>query len=312
VPSPEHKPHDDVGLALKVLQGMGKLPPSVPRCIGELALDGTIRPVRGLFARLMTEVEILGADYPPTVIPAAQSAEGYHAARARCRKVRVANRLGEILDYCYNTHTLPEATGPEWKPEKVLDPSEAPEHVQALVSRMSHYMRLMVIAPPGAGVMLASRLVPSYMPHLTHGEAVVLSMIQSRAGLLDMGQGMALARPFRAPHHTVSEAAMIGKQDRPGEVQLATYGVLLLDEIHEFARHTLDATRQAKGHMDVRMIGTAPPCPCGRSGPTMQNAGLTCRCPLPAQQRHRARLLEIAKMFDMTVIDLNREARGSP
>jgi magnesium chelatase family protein len=311
IPSPDHKSHDDVNLALRTLQAMGKLPPGVPDCFGELALDGTIRPVRGLFARLMTYIETLGSPSPVIVIPAAQSAEGAHAGRSTGRVFRVASRLGEILDFCYGTHDLPTTTGPKWTPETVLDPSEAPEKVQSLARRMAQYMRIMVIASPGSGTLLAARLVLASVPPITHAEAIIVSMIQSRAGLLDMGQGMARARPFRAPHRTVSEAAMVGKQDRPGEVELATYGVLLLDEIHEFRKGVLDAIRPAPGR-DMRIIGLAPPCPCGRSGSTMQNAGLACRCPIPAQQRYRARLAEIAKMFEMTVIDVNREAAGSP
>jgi magnesium chelatase family protein len=162
---------------------------------------------------------------------------------------------------------------------------------------------LLMVGPPGGGKTLLARLLPGILPALTFDEAVDCTAIHSVAGLLSPEQGIVTLRPFRAPHHSVSEAGLVGGGEvpRPGEVSLAHHGVLFLDELAEFRRAALEALRQpledgsvciararARAFFPARplVVGAVNPCPCGYYGHPRRN----CRCSDEARRRYTSRL----------------------
>jgi len=160
-----------------------------------------------------------------------------------------------------------------------------------------------MMGPPGSGKTMLARLLPTLLPPLRFEEAIDCTAIHSVAGLLPNDRGVVCERPFRAPHHSVSEAGLVGGGDvpRPGEVSLAHHGVLFLDELAEFRRSALEALRQpledgfvniararARARFPARplLIGAVNPCACGYFG----HPRLVCRCTESARDRYRGRL----------------------
>ena len=174
---------------------------------------------------------------------------------------------------------------------------------------------LLLVGPPGAGKTMMARRVSGILPPLSFDEALDVTSIHSVVGLLPAGGGLITDRPFRAPHHTISNAALIGggSQPRPGEVSLAHHGVLFLDEMLEFSRHVLEVLRQPleEGRVAVAraartavfparfmLVGAMNPCPCGFAGDPSRE----CRCVPAAMARYRDRLSgPLRDRLDLTV-----------
>lgn len=163
---------------------------------------------------------------------------------------------------------------------------------------MMAHPRVLLLQRPGLVSFQGPLVAANLLPALDYQEAIHVTRVLSMAGLAPAG-GMATARPFRAPHHTVSDLAMKGKADRPGEVALASHGVLVLDEVLEFRKSVLEATRDALRAHPVRMvIALADPCACIRRTMGRQE----CRCTDAERTRYRARLDAVKTLLELTEV----------
>lgn len=272
--------------------------------IGELSLNGEIRPVRGALP-----IAILAAkknDFA-LIVPSFNAEE---AARVSDLPVYGMSHLTEIVEFIEKR--LPkervfvtpyDGMAPR---DHAIDFDEICGQYQAkraLEVAAAGGHNLLFIGSPGSGkTMLASRL-PTILPPLTLQESLQTSQIYSVVGLLQNGGGLLTDRPFRSPHHSISDAGLIGggPHPKPGEVSLAHNGVLFLDELPEFKKHVLELLRQPleSGHVTISraatrltfpsslmLIGSMNPCPCGFAG----HPKLVCICAPTQIQRYRAKL----------------------
>jgi len=296
-------PGMDLAIAAALLGASGQLQWEAMAAVafaGELALDGSTRPVAGALAIAEAARED-GAE--AIVLPAENGPE---AALASGIEVIPLDALGR----------LPSLLAGEWAPEPpqpleltAAAPPGAPDladlrgqphlrHALELAAAGGH--SLLMIGPPGAGKSLAASRLPSILPPLAGAEALEVARIASACGRLPGAASG--ARPFRAPHHTISPAGLVGggTPPRPGEVTLAHRGVLFLDELCEFRRDALEALRAplesgevsiaragGRSSMPCRfmLVAAANPCPCGRG-----EADPECSCAPFAVQRYRGKL----------------------
>jgi magnesium chelatase family protein len=280
---------------------------------GELALDGTIRPVPGALAM----AEAAGRRGTEAIaVPGANAPEAMLAEGAR---VIPLERLAELGSLGTEAEPGPPAE-PGWDPN-----GSRPTGPDLADLRGQPYLRyglevaaagghsMLVVGPPGAGKSLAARRLPSILPPPSRAEALEVLRIASATGRWP-GLDFAARRPFRAPHHTISTAGLVGggSPPRPGEVTLAHRGVLFLDELGEFSREALEALRQPleEGRVTIvrarhavelpcrfMLIAASNPCPCGRG----EESG-ECECQPASVRRYRAKLSgALADRIDIAV-----------
>jgi magnesium chelatase family protein len=296
-------PGMDLAIASALLSASGQLDwEALPRVAltGELALDGSTRPVNGALA-IAEAAREGGAE--AVVVPAENGPE---AALAEGIEVIPIDGLGRLQALAsgewepQRPEPLPLAPGPAGGAPDLADLRGQPHLRHALEVAAAGGHSLLMIGPPGAGKSLAASQLPSILPPLAPVEGLEVARIASACGRL--GGALAAGRPFRSPHHTISPAGLIGggSPPRPGEATLAHRGVLFLDELCEFRRDALEALRAPleTGEVSIAragsrrslpcrfmLIAAANPCPCGRG-----EADPDCSCAPIAVQRYQGRL----------------------
>jgi magnesium chelatase family protein len=300
-------PSFDLPIALAMAAACDDMPLNADDCmiVGELGLDGTVRPVRGV---LSIALEAKRTGRTRVLVPEANAAEAAIIEGVQVFPVKSLHQAWHFLigndpitPYQLNRKEFFQSRR---RVDIDFDEVKGQHRVKrAMEVAAAGGHNLLMVGPPGTGKSMIAKRLPTILPEMTEDEAIEVTKIHSITGNLDIQQAFLTTRPFRSPHHTISDAGLLGggSNPGPGEVSLAHHGVLFLDELPEFRRQTLEVMRQPleDGNVTISravgsltfpcrfmLIAALNPCPCGYYGDPKRE----CRCSVRQIENYRQRI----------------------